>query len=131
MTVKSQEEDRILRVWTPMILRTVLIAATVVLIVGLFAIASQPGQYVDRFRAVQANDRIKDYGTFADLAHRALQGSPRSIMTLGLMILTLVPLARVAFCLAFFIKSGDKPFVFFTAYVLAGLAIGVMLGRMG
>jgi len=62
---------------------------------------------------------------------RACGGDPRSIMTVGLMILTLVPLARVAFCWLFFIQRRNWAFVLFTAYVLAGLAAGVMLGRMG
>ncbi|HKD66246.1 MAG TPA: DUF1634 domain-containing protein [Candidatus Binataceae bacterium] len=129
--MRAEEEDRILRVWTPVILRTVLAAAAIVLILGLIAMATVPGEYVDHFRAVQDNDRVKDYGNFLSLLIRAWHGNPRSIMTLGLMILTLVPLARVAFCLMFFIKSRNKAFVIFTAYVLAGLAVGVMLGRIG
>ena len=93
--MKSADEDKILRVWTPIILRTVLIAASIVLILGLFLMADRPDAYVDHFRRVQENARIKDYGTFADLLRRASNRDPRSIMTVGLMILTLVPLARV------------------------------------
>jgi uncharacterized membrane protein len=129
--MKAQDEDRILRVWTPVILRTVLGAAGIVLIVGLIAITTTPGEYVRHFRAVQEGERVKDYGTFADLVMRAWHGNPRSIMTLGLMILTLVPLARVAFSLMFFVKTRNKAFVIFTAYVLLGLIAGVMLGRIG
>ena len=129
--MKAQDEDRILRVWTPVILRTVLAAAGIVLIFGLVAIATRPGEYVKHFRAVQNNARVKDYGSFVDLLNRARRGNPRSIMTLGLMILTLVPLARVAFCLLFFIKTRNQPFVIFTAYVLAALVVGVLLGRIG
>ena len=129
--MKSADEDKILRVWTPIILRTVLIAASIVLILGLFLMADRPDAYVDHFRRVQENARIKDYGTFADLLRRASNRDPRSIMTIGLMILTLVPLARVAFCLIFFIKDRNWAFVLFTAYVLTGLAVGVMLGRIG
>jgi uncharacterized membrane protein len=129
--VKAQDEDRILRVWTPVILRTVLAAAGIVLIAGVIAISLKPGEYVKHFRAVQDNARVKDYLSFGHLVMHALQGNPRSIMTLGLMILTLVPLARVAFCLLFFIKSRNKAFVVFTAYVLAGLVAGVVLGRIG
>jgi uncharacterized membrane protein len=129
--MQAQDEDRILRVWTPAILRTVLIAAGIVLVIGLFAMTTTPGEYVEHFRAVQAGMRVKDYGTLGDLLSRAWQGNPRSIMTVGLMILTLVPLARVAFCLMFFIKTRNKAFVIFTAYVLAGLVLGVMLGRVG
>jgi uncharacterized membrane protein len=129
--MRAQEEDRILRVWTPVILRTVLAAAGVVLIIGLIAMATTPGEYVQHFRAVQDNARVKDYGNIVALVVRAWNGNPRSIMTVGLMILTLVPLARVAFCLMFFIKSRNLAFVLFTAYVLAGLVVGVMLGRIG
>jgi uncharacterized membrane protein len=131
MSLNAQDEDRILRVWTPAILRTVLAAAGVVLIIGLVAMATTPGEYLQHFHAVQDNERVKDYGTFLDLLIRARQGNPRSIMTLGLMILTLVPLARVIFSLLFFIKTRNKPFVIFTAYVLAGLVVGVLLGRIG
>jgi uncharacterized membrane protein len=102
-----------------------------VLIIGLVAMATTPGEYLQHFHAVQDNERVKDYGTFLDLLIRARQGNPRSIMTLGLMILTLVPLARVIFSLLFFIKTRNKPFVIFTAYVLAGLVVGVLLGRIG
>lgn len=131
LTMRAQDEDRILRVWTPVILRTVLAAAGLVLITGLVVITIAPGEYVQHFRAVQDNDRVKDYGTLMDLVIRAGHGNPRSIMTLGLMILTLVPLARVAFSLLFFIKTRNMAFVLFTAYVLAGLVIGVMVGRIG
>lgn len=129
--MQAADEDRILRIWTPVLLRTVLIAAGVVLIVGLFLMTSSPGVYVDHFRRVQENARVKDYGNFAALIRRALHGNPRSIMTVGLMILTLVPLARVAFCLVFFIKDRNWAFVLFTAYVLTGLVVGVLLGRIG
>jgi uncharacterized membrane protein len=129
--MSAADEDKILRVWTPFILRTVLIAAGIVLILGLALILNTPGEYVDHFRRVQENERVKDYGTFVDLLIRALHGNPRSIMTVGLMILTLVPLARVAFCWMFFIKRRNWAFVVFTAYVLIGLAVGVMLGRTG
>jgi uncharacterized membrane protein len=129
--MKAQDEDRILRVWTPVILRTVLAAAGIVLIAGIIAISLTPGEYVMHFRAVQHNAHVKDYLTFGLLLMSALNGNPRSIMTLGLMILTMVPLARVAFSLLFFIKIRNGAFVVFTAYVLAGLMAGVLLGRIG
>jgi uncharacterized membrane protein len=129
--MKAQDEDRILRVWTPIILRTVLAAAGIVLIAGLIVISLTPGEYVTRFRAVQHNGHIKDYLTFGQLFMRVLNGNPRSITTLGLMILTLVPLVRVAFCLLFFIKTRNGAFVVFTAYVLLGLVAGILLGRIG
>ena len=47
------EEDRILRVWTPLLLRTILIAAVVVLTIGIvLTYTYAPDYYVDRYHAV-------------------------------------------------------------------------------
>ncbi len=59
------------------------------------------------------------------------QGDPHAIMTMGLYVLTLVPLVRVAFTFVLFLKEQDFVYVAATAYVLAGLVVGVMLGRVG
>jgi uncharacterized membrane protein len=52
-------------------------------------------------------------------------------LMLGLFVLTLVPLARVVFCFLLFIKERDYTYVAFTAYVLAGLIVGVLVGGAG
>ena len=46
-------------------------------------------------------------------------------------MLTLVPLARVAFCFILFIRERDYTYVALTAYVLAGLIVGVLVGSVG
>jgi hypothetical protein len=55
--MKAQEKDRILRMWTPVILRTVLAAAGIVLIANLIAIrltraniSCIPGRAAQRWR---------------------------------------------------------------------------------
>ena len=53
------------------------------------------------------------------------------MLTIGLFELTLVPLARVAFCFILFIKERDYTYVALTAYVLAGLIVGVLVGSVG
>jgi uncharacterized membrane protein len=128
---QSNEEDRILRLWTPILLRTILIAATAVLAIGLFLMATYaPGYYVQRFRAVQAG-HMHAPESFTQVISGALAGDPHSMMTLGLFILTLVPLARVAFCFILFLKQRDYIYVGLTAYVLIGLVAGVLLGKIG
>ena len=128
---QSSEEDRILRVWTPILLRTILIAAMAVLIIGLFLMATYaPGYYVQRFHAVQAG-QMHQPETFSQIISGALARDPHSVMTLGLFILTLVPLARVAFCFVLFLKERDYVYVGLTAYVLIGLIAGVLLGKIG
>jgi uncharacterized membrane protein len=102
------------------------------LIAGMLAMAAQPpGYYVRRFRAVQAGSALHQQQNWSNIASAAARGDPHSIMTIGLIILTLVPLGRVAFTFCLFLKQGDRVFVTATAYVLTGLLAGVVLGRIG
>jgi len=130
MTQRS-EEELILRTWTPFLLRTILIVAAIVLVVGLVLMANySPGFYVSRFQAVRlGNFHSRD--ALGVTFSKALWGDPHSVMTVGLLVLTLVPLARVAFCFVLFIMERDYIYVAFTAYVLTGLIAGVLLGRIG
>jgi uncharacterized membrane protein len=129
----KQEEDRILREWTPFLLRTILITAMIFLVAGLvltYTIA--PDYYVDRYRAVQQGHLIgKEKVGHGVLLGRIREGNPHAVLTFGLFVLTLVPLARVAFCFILFIRERDYTYVALTAYVLAGLIIGVLVGSVG
>ncbi|HXR25875.1 MAG TPA: DUF1634 domain-containing protein [Candidatus Binataceae bacterium] len=126
------DEDRILRHWTPIILRSILITAMVILAVGLILAATRsPGYYVGRFRLVQSGTTMDTAANWAGLTTGAAHGDPRTIMTLGLVVLTLVPIARVAFTFVLFVKERDAVFAAATAYVLAGLIAGILLGRIG
>jgi uncharacterized membrane protein len=132
MSNATGDEERILRVWTPVILRTILMAAIVLLLFGLISMAWQsPGYYVAHFRRLQGHVRYQNQEDWGVLASTALHGDPHAIMTIGLMVLTLVPLVRVAFCFLLFVKERDGIYVAFTAYVLIGLVAGVILGRVG
>src|SRR5271166_1960754 len=127
----KQEEDRILRVWTPILLRTILIAAMITLVAGLvLSYTYAPDYYVERYHAVQQGHLIGKE-KFHLLFERIRQGNPHAVLTIGLFVLTLVPLARVAFCFILFIRERDYAFVAFTAYVLAGLIVGVLVGSVG
>jgi uncharacterized membrane protein len=129
----KQEEDRILREWTPFLLRTILIAAMILLVSGLIMTYTfAPDYYVDRYHAVLQGHLIgKEKFGHGALLKKMLQGNPHAVLTLGLFVLTLVPLARVAFCFILFIRERDYTYVAFTAYVLAGLIVGVLVGSVG
>lgn len=127
----ARTEDRILRVWTPFLLRTILIAATIILLAGLFLMATKaPGFFVQRYRAAQSGS-FHQRESFRQILQLSLWGDPHSVLTLGLFVLTLVPLGRVAFCFLLFVVEKDWTYVGFTAYVLTGLIVGVVLGRVG
>jgi uncharacterized membrane protein len=126
------EEDRVLREWTPVLLRAILGVSVVLLVAGIIVMATRaPGYYVSRFHAAQHGRRMLVRGNWSEVFISARHGNPHSIMTLGLVTLTLVPLGRVAFTFLLFLKERDTPYVIATAYVLAGLIFGVMLGRIG
>ena len=128
---KQDEENRILRVWTPFLLRTILIVAMILLTAGLILdYTFAPDYFVQRYHQAQQS-RLIGRETFAGLPERVLHGNPHAVLTIGLFVLTLVPLARVAFCFILFIRERDYTYVLFTAYVLAGLIVGVLVGRIG
>ena len=89
-----------------------------------------PDYYVERFHAVQQGQLLGNE-KFVLLFERVRHGNPHSVMTIGLFVLTLVPLARVAFCFLLFIRERDYTYVALTAYVLAGLIVGVLVGSVG
>jgi uncharacterized membrane protein len=127
----QSEEDRILRVWTPLLLRTILIIAAIILVAGLMLMTTKdPGFYVERYRLAQQGG-IHEPLSISALVRDSMQGDPHSVMTIGLLVLTLVPLGRVAFCFLLFLVEKDYAYVAFTAYVLLGLVAGVLLGRIG
>jgi len=127
----KQEEDRILREWTPILLRSILIAAMALLSAGLvLTYTFAPDYYVERYQAVQHGQMIgrEKFGLLLD---RVRHGNPHAVLTIGLFVLTLVPLARVAFCFILFIRERDYTYVVLTAYVLAGLIVGALAGSAG
>jgi uncharacterized membrane protein len=127
----KQEEDRILREWTPILLRSILIAAMITLIAGLVLdYTFAPDYFVQRYHAVQEG-HLLGKEKFGLLFDRIREGNPHAVLTIGLFVLTLVPLARVAFCFILFIRERDYTYVALTAYVLAGLIVGVLVGSVG
>jgi uncharacterized membrane protein len=127
----SAEEDRILRLWTPILLRSIVITSMTVLIGGLVLTATiAPHYFVNRYRQVQLGHLLgREHLT--TIGFNLLAGQPHAVLTVGLYLLTLVPLARVAFCLVLFIKTRDIAYVGFTAYVFAALILGFLLGHVG
>ena len=127
----SADEDRILRVWTPVLLRTIVLISIASLILGLIMTALYtPSHFVERYHQVQLGHLIGKQ-SLTTIASKVMSGEPRAILMMGLFLLTLVPLVRVAFCLGLYLKARDYAFVGFTAYVLIALVLGAMLGRIG
>lgn len=128
----DREEDRILRTWTPLILRAVLLASSIVIVIGIAQSAFfAPGFFAARFHALRGSGQLHPRQNLSELIAEMRRGDPHSTMTIGLYLLTLVPLVRVAFTFGLFLKERDFIYMTATAYVLAALVAGVMLGRIG
>jgi uncharacterized membrane protein len=80
--------------------------------------SSVPGNYVRRFHAAH-HGRSHIRQEWSRLGDATLEGDPHSIVTIGLLVLTLVPLGRVAFTFILFVKERERIFALATAYVLA------------
>jgi uncharacterized membrane protein len=125
------EEDHALRRWTPILLRSIVIVSMSVLSAGLLLTATiAPAHFEGRYREVQMGHLI-GRESFATLLSQLFAGQPHAVTTTGLFLLTLVPLARVAFCLFLFIRTRDFAYVGITAYFFAALILGLLLGRIG
>lgn len=130
--MRSDRGDQLLHVWTPRILRGALVGAVALLLVGLCVTgARDPGSYVARFRALQNGRSAGEALHVTQVLHEALRGQGRALLVTGLVVLTLVPIGRVAFTVVVFVLERDWLFATLTSLVLALLCLGVLLGRMG
>ena len=101
------------------------------LIAGLVLTATiAPNYFVNRYHQIQLG-HLLGREHLATIWSNLVAGQPHAVLTVGLYLLTLVPLARVAFCLVLFIKTRDIAYIGFTAYVFAALIIGFLLGHVG
>ncbi len=60
----------------------------------------------------------------------ALRGRPVAIIDLGLTVLILTPVLRVAFSAVFFALHGDRRYALISTTVLALLLLGFVLGKI-
>lgn len=114
---RNRWTDRRLEVVISVLLRTgVLISATVVLLGGI-CFLSRHGQELPEYRVFRGAPRI--YRTFAGVVENAGPSNCQAVIQLGLLLLILTPVARVAFSLAGFALERDRTYVALTLLVLA------------
>jgi uncharacterized membrane protein len=117
--------EKIMRHLTPIILRFVLGAAVLLMAAGVTRALMHPQL------AAATNALAHAPLSIAHTAAGLRAGDPSAMATFGLMLLALIPLIRVSFCFVLFLRQRSALYAVFTAYVLAGLTIGILLGRIG
>jgi uncharacterized membrane protein len=109
------------------LLRTgVIIAAAVVFIGGVFYLIQHAQDRADyhTFNSVPENLR-----TVPGVSHEALALHSKGIIQLGLLLLVLTPVARVAFSAVGFLFEGDRMYVVITLIVLAVLLYSLVQAK--
>ena len=105
----------------------VIISGSVVAIGGALYLARHGGETVDYhvFKQLPATDRI-----LPDILHSAIHNRARSIIQVGIVLLILTPVARVAASLVGFALEPDKKYVLITAIVLSVLLYSLISGAV-
>ena len=108
--------DHRLEVIISVLLRTgVSIAATVVLLGGI-CFLSEHGHEQPTYQAFHGT--AKTYRSISGVIHAARPSNCQAVIQLGLLLLILTPIARVAFSLAGFALEHDRTYVMLTSIVL-------------
>lgn len=104
----------------------VIIAAAVVLIGGMLYLFQHGGDRADYHTFHSVPDNLRDApGTFRE----AFSLHSKGIIQLGLFLLVLTPISRVAFSAVGFFLEGDKMYVVITLIVLAVLLFSLIQAK--
>jgi uncharacterized membrane protein len=103
----------------------VLLAASVVLIGGILYLAHEGNHRAD-YSVFHGEPRYlrKPSLVFRD----AFSGEPQAVIELGLLLLILTPIVRVAFSVVAFAREGDRMYVLMTLIVLGVLLYSLLAG---
>lgn len=101
----------------------VLLAATVVLI-GALIYLQRHGLSPAAYHVFRGEP--SDLRSIAGIFHQAFRGRGRGIIQLGLLLLIMTPVARVAFSIVAFAEERDWMYVGFTTLVLAILLYSLL-----
>jgi uncharacterized membrane protein len=123
---RDARDERIEQVIGRLLQLGVLTAALVVAIGGILLLA-QYGHLPASFQQFTGEDpTMKSIG---GIVHTVLRGDSRAIVQLGLVLLIVTPIARVALTLGAFIVQRDRLYIFTTGVVLALLLYGLLWGQ--
>jgi uncharacterized membrane protein len=113
------DEDRLLRLWTPRILRGILGASAALLAAGLVVIGiTAPASYVTRYHAVWSGRPPAHPVSVPEVVTDLVHGRWYALLGAGLLLITLVPIGRVAFTVVVVVRERDWLFVSLTVLVL-------------
>ncbi|KRL88135.1 DUF1634 domain-containing protein [Lacticaseibacillus pantheris] len=118
---QMHEETKYVELLIGRIMRIGVIAAVVVLLIGLVLMLFQGGNYA-------TGSQPHRFGTiFTGLLH----GQADAVMMVGLFLLILTPVLRVVVSIYAFMVEHDRLYVWITTVVLVILAVAMVIGYFG
>jgi uncharacterized membrane protein len=119
-----QADDQTLQRILGQVLRTGVLAAAVVVVVGAAIYLLRHGAEAPRYEVFhgEPSDLCSVGGIIGDVA----KGSGRGIIQLGLLLLIATPVARVLLSLVGFARQGDRLYVVVSLTVLVSLAYSLL-----
>lgn len=114
---KSERLDRRMEKIIGILLRTGVIVSSIIVLYGGFIYIDRHGSEPARYHVFQEEPfNMRDA---AEIAGKASEGDGRSLIQLGILLLILTPVCRVAFSAAFFALENDYLYLIVTLFVLA------------
>jgi uncharacterized membrane protein len=112
------------------LLRTGVLAAMAVILIGLVATFIHHPQYVHSRSALGplTDATILYPHTYHEIAEQLRAGRGQALVILGLLMLVATPVARVAFSIIVFAIERDRLYLTITSLVLALLGLSFVLG---
>ncbi len=114
-----------MEVWVAQTLRVGVAVASVVILLGLvLSLAGSPPTGASEALGEPSGHRLRP--SLPAILQGLARGEPTSVLQLGLLLLILTPVVRVAMTMVLFAAQGDWTFVLITGWVLALLVLGLV-----
>lgn len=117
-----------MEIWISYVLRAGVMAAGAIILFGvvLFLVAGPPASGPHTLNDVIGNGGHRIMVSPSSIAHDAAAGSPVAVIQLGVLVLILTPMMRVAMTIFLFVALRDRIFVAITAVVFSVLVLGII-----
>ena len=118
------------------VLRYGVLACALVIAVGIAAAAARPSRAGASLREVvpqltqgQMVEAAGPPSSLGAFVHAASYSDPLVLISLGIILLILLPVLRVALTILIFLVERDRVYVAITAFVFAVLMFGLLFGK--
>lgn len=129
------KQDKNMEYIVSLILQIGVLLSALIIILGIIVFFNQHGQYAYPLSSpsyhLYSSSRFYYPHNFKDLYRSVANGRGTGIIVLGVLLLILTPIIRVAASVVLFLRSKDRPMALITFIVLTILGASFYLGAIG